>query len=468
MRADLNFDTYQSPFSWRYGSDEMRQVFSEVNKRKTWRKVWVALARAQQKAGLLTKNELSAIEKNAQNIDIAKAQAIEKEIYHDLMAEIKVFAAQSGKAGGKIHLGATSMDIEDNADILRIGKALNIIETELIKLLKSFAHLVKKYQNTVCMGFTHLQPAEPTTLGLRFSVYAQDLLFDLRLLRYFKNNLQAKGMKGAVGTSASYTKLLKGSKFDAQILSKLVMEELKLRESTVTTQTYPRKIDLHLVYVLSSIAQSLNKFCFDLRILESPNFGELSEKRNEKRVGSSAMPFKRNPDKAEKVCSLARYVSSQASVAWANAAESLLERTLDDSANRRIFIPESFLATDEILEVTGELVDNLEVLEENIKKNLEKYGPFAATESLMMEAVKNGADRQEIHERIRQIAMAAWAQIDRVGENPLVNLLKSDKMITRFVARQTIPKLFDPATHTGLARELCANFLKELEKEVSL
>lgn len=467
MKSDLNFNTYQSPFSWRYGSDEMREIFSEVNKRKTWRKVWVALARAQQKAGLLEKKELEVIEKNAQKIDIARAQQIEKEIYHDLMAEIKVFAEQSGKAGGKIHLGATSMDIEDNADIIRIEKALEIIATRLKKLLKSFALLIRKYKNTVCMGYTHLQPAEPTTLGLRFSVYAQDLLFDLRLLRYFKNNLVAKGMKGAVGTSASYVKLLKNKNLDAKTLSKLVMDELSLKESTITTQTYPRKIDLHLTNVLSSIAQSLNKFAFDLRIMQSPNFGEWAEARGEKRVGSSAMPFKRNPDRAEKVCSLAKYVSSLVAIAWANAAESLLERTLDDSANRRIFIPEAFLATDEILETTDDLVTNLTVAEENIKKNLEKYGPFAGTESLMMQAVENGADRQQIHERIRQIAMEAWSQIDKSGTNPLVNLLEKDKIITRFVDRETIPQLIDPTAHIGLAPELCANFLRELEKELS-
>jgi len=467
MRADLNFDTYQSPFSWRYGSDEMRKIFSEINKRKLWRKIWVALAHAQQKAGLLTKQELTSLEKNTNKIDIALAQKFEKEIYHDLMAEIKVFAMQSGKAGGKIHLGATSMDIEDNADIIRIIQATDIIESKIIKLEKTFSRQIRKYKNTVCMGYTHLQPAEPTTLGLRFSIYAQDLLFDLKLIRNFKNNLLAKGMKGAVGTSASYAKLLKNSKIDAQTMSKMVMDELGLKESIIATQTYPRKIDLLLAQALSSVAQSLHKFCFDLRILESPNIGEWSEKRDEKRVGSSAMPFKRNPDKAEKVCSLARYISSLVNIAWANAAESLLERTLDDSANRRIFIPEAFLAADEILEVTEKLVANLLVNESNIKNNLEKYGPFAGTESLMLEAVKNGANRQEIHEKIRQIAMEAWNQIDKNGANPIAHLLARDKIIIKFVDREKIPQLIDPTAHAGLAQQQCTIFLKELNKELS-
>ncbi len=465
--TNLNFDTYQSPFTWRYGSEKMRAIFSEVNKRKLWRKIWVALASAQQKAGLLTKEEYRDIEKKSEKIDIEKANEIEKEIYHDLMAEISVFATQAGKAGGKIHLGATSMDIEDNADALRIKEALEIIEDKLKILIKSFAIKIKTYQNTVCMGYTHLQPAEPTTLGYRLSVYAQDLLNDLHFLRYFKENMETKGFKGAVGTSASYVKLLQDKKIGAQKLSEQIMKDLNLKESLVSNQTYPRKTDLHLIYVLSSIAESLHKFCFDLRILQSPNFGEWSEPRSEKRVGSSAMPFKRNPDKAEKVCSLARYIKPLIDIAWDNAASSLLERTLDDSASRRIFIPESFLATDEILTVTNQLVEGLVVFEENIKRNVEKYGPFAGTESLMMEAVKNGASRGQIHETIRTIAMKAWAKINEGQKNPLVNLLKNDKIITKYVESSDIPHLIDPATHTGLAQKRCLLIIKKIENELN-
>lgn len=466
MKSDLDFTTYQSPFSWRYGSDQMREIFSEINKRKIWRKVWVALARAQDKAGLLTHDEFLAISKNAQKIDIKKAQQIEKEIYHDLMAEIKVYAAQSGKAGGKIHLGATSMDIEDNADILRFTQALEIVENKIISLIKSWSFKVKKYKSTVCMAYTHLQPAEPTTLGYRFAIYAQDLLFDLNLLRYFKNNLVAKGMKGAVGTSASFVLLLKGKSISAKGLSQLVTDELNLKESTVSTQTYPRKMDLHLLYVLASIAQSLHKFAFDLRIMSSPNFGEWAEARSEKRVGSSAMPFKRNPDRAEKVCSLARYIASLVNVAWSNAAESLLERTLDDSANRRVYIPEAFLTVDEILTTTEDLVAGLVILENNIKKNLDRFGLFAGTESLMIKAVENGADRQEIHERIRQISMEAWGELDQTNINPLVNLLQKDKIIAKFVAREDIPHLLEPSFHIGLAQEKCVVLLKEIKSQL--
>src|SRR3990167_2854250 len=381
----VNFDTYQSPFSWRYGSEKMRSIFSEVNRRKTWRKIWVSLAKAQYKAGLVTKEELQDIEKNSKKIDIEKSLLIEKEIYHDVMAEIRNFSQSAKIGGGKIHLGATSTDIDDNAEIMRIKEALEIIEDKIKILLNNFANKINKYQNLVCMGYTHLQPAEPTTVGYRLAVYAQDLLNDFKLIRTIRRQIKGKGVKGAVGTSASYEKLLKQSKFDAIWLSSEVMENLNIDEVTVSGQTYPRKTDYILLSYLASIAQSLHKFCFDLRIMQSPNFGEWSESRDEKRVGSSAMPFKKNPDKAEKVCSLARFVASLAPVAWNNAANSLLERTLDDSASRRIIIPETFLAIDECLETTSKLVEGLVINEDNIKANLDKFGPFAATETLMME-----------------------------------------------------------------------------------
>jgi len=462
---DINFKIYQSPFSWRYGSDEMRQIFSEEKRRRLWRKIWVALAKAQNKAGLVADSEFNDLKKHESAVDIKRSLEIEKEIYHDLMAEVRVFAEKAKVGGGKIHLGATSMDISDNADTIRIKEALSLVEKELIDLLKSFTSQIKKYQDVVCMGYTHLQPAEPTTLGYRLCLYAQDLLNDLKILRFVKNNLKAKGIKGAVGTSASYEKLLKNTTMDAFKLEQEVMSDLNLSESTVAGQTYPRKTDLNLIIVLASIAQSIHKFCLDLRLMQSPNFGEWSEPLDTKRVGSSAMPFKRNPDKSEKVCSLARYIQSLVQLAWDNAANSFLERTLDDSANRRIFIPESFLAADEILVETNKLVAGLIVYEQNIKSNLDKYGRFAGTEVLMMEAVKRGANRQEIHETVRKISMQAWGEVNKGNPNPLVDLLKSDKIISKFIKSGEINTLTDPATHTGLAQMRCQMFLKELKKE---
>ena len=443
----------------------MRKIFSEEYRRKLWRKIWVVLARDQNKAGLVADKELNDLEKNATNIDFKRSQEIEKEIYHDLMAEVRVFAEKAKVGGGKIHLGATSADITDNADVIRIKEALSLVEKNLVLLIKTFAEKISKYQNLVCMGYTHLQPAEPTTLGYRFSLYAQDLLNDLRLLRFIKNNLKAKGIKGAVGTSASYERLLVGTKMDAFKLEREVLADLGLVGATVAGQTYPRKSDLHLIIVLASIAQSIHKFCLDLRLMQSPNFGEWSEPIGEKRVGSSAMPFKRNPDKSEKICSLSRYIQSQVQLAWDNAANSFLERTLDDSANRRIFLPESFLATDEILVETNKLVAGLIVYEENVKKNLDKFGKFAGTEVMMMEAVSRGADRQQIHEAIRRISMQAWEEVNQGKQNPLVDLLKRDKIIGKVVKNEEVEKLTDPAQHTGLAAGRCQLFLKELKEE---
>ena len=463
-KNQVNFDTYQSPFSWRYGSDEMRSLFSEINKRKTWRKVWVALAKVQNKLGLITKSELAAIIKNQKNVDIKKAHEIEKEIKHDLMSELKTFAAQSGKAGGKIHLGATSQDIEDNADVMNFLRAIDLIETKLKQLLLAFAQKIENNKDLVCMGYTHLQPAEPTTLGYRYAAYAQDLLLDLRFLAYVKTQIKGKGVKGAVGTSASYFSLL-GQK--ANYMEEAVLKELQIEAFDVTTQVYPRKIDYLVLSALASIAQSLYKFAFDLRIMQSPGFGELQEPFGPKQVGSSAMPFKRNLQISEKICSLARYISAQTKIAWDNAANSLLERTLDDSATRRIILPESFLATDEIISQAKNIVENLVVNKENIKRNLEKFGPFAGVENLMMKAVKNGADRQVIHEAIRKASMAAWDKIALEQANPLVKLLKSDKIITKFVKPDQIAQLINPAKHIGFAPKRCILFLKELNREVA-
>lgn len=463
MKSDLNFETYQSPFSWRYGSDEMRAIFSEVNKRKTWRKVWVALARAQSKFGLVTKLELADLIKNQNNIDIKKAHEIEAEIKHDLMAEIKTYAAQSKIGGGKIHLGATSADIEDNADVINFQKALEIVEKKLKDLLREFSKKIKENKNLICMAYTHLQPAQPTTLGYRFSIYAQDLLLDLKFLSYVKNQLKGKGIKGAVGTSASYFSLL-GQK--AKSMEDDVMRQLQIKAFDVTGQVYPRKIDYLILTVLSSIAQSLYKFAFDVRIMQSPGFGEWMEPFSLNQVGSSAMPFKRNPQTSERICSIGRFINSLTHVAWENAANSLLERTLDDSAARRIIIPQAFLAADEILLHAILIIKDLKINKKNIQRNLDTYGPFALTESLMIEAVKNGADRQQIHEKIRKLSMIAWQKINQSQVNPLVNLLKSDKMITKFVAQQTIPKLIDPSAHIGLAQKNCSILLKELNKEL--
>lgn len=464
MKSDIDFTTYQSPFSWRYGSDEMRQIFSEVNKRQTWRQVWVALAKAQNKLGLVSKKELDDIANNKNKVDIKKAHEIEAEIKHDLAAELKTFAIQAKIGGGKIHLGATSQDIEDNADVINFKKALALIEENLKNLVLEFAKKIRQNKNLVCMGYTHLQPAEPTTVGYRFSLYAQDLLLDLELLRFTKKITRGKGFKGAVGTYASYYALLGEN---AQKMEEAALTDLELEAFTVSGQVYPRKMDYLILFLLSSIAQSLFKFAQDVRIMQSPGFGEWMEPFSKKQVGSSAMPFKRNPITCEKICSLSRYIKSLAQVAWDNAANSNLERTLDDSAARRLIIPDSFLATDEILSEATKVIKDLVINKKNIAKNLQLYGSFSGTEKLMMKAVTAGANRGQIHEVIRRIALVAWYQINSGHPNPLKNLLKRDKIITKFVLSEQIPQLLDPAKHTGLAQKRCALFLRELDKKIS-
>lgn len=433
----------------------MRQVWSEIYKRKLWRKIWVALARAQHEAGLVSKEELDDLVKHQDEINIERAHEIEKDIRHDLMAEVKTYAQQAKIGGGKIHLGATSMDIEDNADAVRILESLIIIEKKLKGLLLAFSKKIDTYKGTPCMGYTHLQPAEPTTLGYRFAFYTQDLLLDLKLLRFVKSELKGKGMKGAVGTAASYVALVGEEK--AAKLEEKIMDELHIDAATITNQTTPRKFEYFMSCALSSIAQSLYKFAFDLRLMQSPGFGEWQEPFGAKQVGSSAMPFKKNPWKAEQICSLARLIFNLANIARDNSAHMLLERTLDDSANRRVFIPEMFLAVDEILQSSTKIVEGLIINEEQVEKNLEKYGPFAAEEAILMAAVKNGADRQKMHEVLRELAMNT--------STPLTKLLVNDKRIMQFLDVSQVKNLLDPKSHIGLAPQFCQKILREIRGE---
>ena len=462
LRSGYNYNTFLSPFTWRYGSQEMRRVWSEEHKRRLWRWVWVALAEAEHEAGLVSEAELADLRAHQDEVDIARSHEIEAEIGHDKMAEIRVYAEQCPIGGGKIHLGATSADVEDNADILRIKESLRLVRQRLVDLLEAFAAQIERYQSLPAMGYTHLQPAEPTTLGYRLCQYAQDLLIDLESLDNLMTNLKAKGLKGAVGTSTSYAQLLQDTGMTPAELEQLVMEKLGLEAAPVSTQVYPRKQDFLVLTTLASIAQSLHRFAFDLRVLHAAPFGELSEPFGARQVGSTAMPFKRNPVTAEKICSLARYASTLPKVAWDNAALSLLERTLDDSANRRVILPEAFLALDEMLIAARRIITGLVVHRENIERNLSTYGVFAATETLLMELVKAGADRQEMHERIRQHTMAAWEAIHRGEENPLVERLSSDSDLLAFLSAERVRELLDAVSFVGDAPARCAEFLRVL------
>ena len=445
--------TYASPFSWRYGRAELRELFSERERRRLWRAVWVALARSQSRSGLVSAYELADIAAHAGEIDIAAAHAIEREIGHDLMAEIRVFASQATVGGGKIHLGATSMDVEDTVETYRMRRALALLGESLHALLGGFAARVEQYASLACMGYTHLQPAEPTTLGYRLAVYAQDLLIDETQLRAAYDALTAKGIRGAVGTSASYERLLAGTGRSARDQEDEILAEFDLNARDVSTQTYPRKLDYLVLSSLAGLGASLSKFAADVRVLSSPGFGEVFEPFGAKQVGSSAMPFKRNPVLAERIDSLARLLVGYADAAWQNAATNLLERTLDDSANRRTILPEAFLCADELLALARKIVAGLRVDERRVAQNLRTYGPFAGSEAVMMEAVKAGGNRQELHESIRDAAMLAHERLAAGAENPLADLLASDERLLRFLAPAEIRTLLDPTDHIGDAPE---------------
>ncbi|HUN28368.1 MAG TPA: adenylosuccinate lyase [Alphaproteobacteria bacterium] len=446
----MNYRTYASPFSWRYGSAELRTLFSEEERRKLWRAVWVALAQAQSHAGLITAAEVADLRAHAHEIDIDAALAIEREIHHDLMAEIRVFAAQAKIGGGKLHLGATSMDIEDTVETYRLRLGLAAVGANLHGLLQSFAAKVRQYADLVCMAFTHLQPAEPTTLGYRLGVYAQDLSIDDANLRFVFDQLTTKGLRGAVGTAASYEHLLDHQGTSA-MFEEHVLEQFGLRARDVSTQTYPRKLDYLLLSGLAGLGASLSKFAADVRILSSPEFGELAEPFGRSQIGSSAMPFKRNPILCERIDSLARLLVGYSDVAWQNAATNYLERTLDDSANRRTILPEAILCADEIVSLARKVIDGLRVEERRITHNLRVYGPFAGTEAVMMEAARAGGDRQVLHERIRDAAMEAWAALARDEDNPLAQTLAADSTLTALVDPAEIRRLLDPSKHVGTA-----------------
>lgn len=463
MPPQFTHEIFLSPFSWRYGSDAMRRVWSEANKRRLWRRMWVALAQAESIAGLVTPEQVADLRAHQDDIDIEAAHALEKSLQHDLMAEVKVFASQCLVGGRIIHLGATSMDIEDNADVLRLREALSLIRAGLRDVLSSLKKQIETWAERPCIAYTHLQPAEPTTIGYRLALYGQDLLTDLEEIERVLGNLRGKGIKGAVGTAASYTQLVDGTSLTAAALETHVMDAVGLRAYPITGQTYPRKQDLLIVGAVSSLASSLYKFAFDVRLLQSPSIGEWSEPFGAQQVGSSAMPFKRNPINAEKIDSLGRLVASLAQVMWDNASQSLLERTLDDSANRREVFPALFLATDEMLIVANKLINGLCIDERAVERNLLRYGSFAATERLLMELGKAGADRQHMHEILRNYSMSAWSAIADGAPNPLIDDLCADNILTSYISGERIRLLLNAANYVGDAPARAKAFAAQIE-----
>ncbi|MBN8634176.1 MAG: adenylosuccinate lyase [Anaerolineae bacterium] len=442
-------DTFLSPFTWRYGTGAMRHLWSEVHKRRLWRRLWVALATAEQSAGLVQPEQVADLAAHVDDIDIARAEAIEADIHHDLMAEVQTFAEQCRIGGGIIHLGATSADIEDNADVLRIRDSLDLILVALRDLLVVFADKIAALADEPIMAYTHIQPAEPTTMGYRLALYAQDLVDDYLTLKSVRANLRGKGFKGAVGTGAAYAELLHGTGITPGDLERLIMSNLDLPAYPIASQTYPRKQDWQVISALAGAAGSLYKFAFDLRLLQSPVIDEWHEPFGSKQVGSSAMPFKRNPINAEKMNSLGRMVAALVDVAWNNASHSLLERTLDDSANRREILPVAFLATDEMLKVAKRILAGMVISHEAAARNFARFGVFSAVERVLMAAVKAGADRQAMHEVLRQESIAAWQLISAGQPNPLVDALASHPVLTTYLSSETIRALLDATAHLG-------------------
>ncbi len=439
--------TYQSPFSWRYGSQEMRELWGVKRTRLLWRKIWTALAEAQIPFGLVTTDQAAELGSKVSDLNLDRSFELELNLKHDLVAELSAFAEQCPSAGGILHLGATSTDIKDNALVIQQKEALELILAQTRQLLILFADRIQEWADLPLMGYTHLQAAEPTTLGFRLAGYGQDLLMGYLDLADLSGQIKAKGFTGAVGTSASFAALLGEENLPG--FQEEMFRKLDLEFFPVTNQTYPRLQDYQLISRLAGIGAPLYRLAFDLRILQSPGFGELSEPFGKAQVGSSAMPFKQNPILSEKINSLGRYLAQLPRIAWDNTAHSLLERTLDDSANQRIYLPEAFLCLDEILTGALRILSGLEIRPEAIQRNLHEFGLFAGTERLLMELVKAGADRQEMHEIIRAHTLAAWDEV-RLGQpNPIKDLLVNDPALTQYLDEKQVDTFLEISAYLG-------------------
>lgn len=475
MENIFDHASYLSPFTDRYGSSEMRAIWSERYKRKLWRRLWVALAESLQQFQLVTTAQVEDLRAHQEDIDLVAANALEVETRHDIMAEIRTFAEQCPVGGSIIHLGATSADIEDNAEIMRIREALALIIAQVRALLAALAKRINQWADVPSMGFTHLQAAEPTTVGYRLAQYGQDLLLDLQQLEYVLAHLRGKGLRGAVGTSASFADLL-GEEQDglAQCqhvdgvtektleLEARFMGTLGLRASLVSTQTYPRKQDWLVLNALAGVAGSLYKLAFDLRILQSPGFGEWFEPAGAKQVSSSAMPFKRNPVSAETINSLGRLIAQLPRVSWDNAAHSLLERTLDDAANRREILPTAFLALDEMLHRAIDIITSLYIDVEAMKKNLTYFELVTSIERVLSFCVRQGGDRQQLHEILREHVVVMNSEMRAGYPNSLKEHLASDKRISQFIAPEALDAILNLSGYVGDAPYRASRLVEEI------
>lgn len=452
-------DTYTSPFSARYASKEMQYVFSPDFKFKTWRKLWIALAEAEKELGLdITQEQIDEMKAHAGDINYDVARAREKEVRHDVMSHVYAFGVQCPKAEPIIHLGATSCYVGDNTDVITMREGLKIVKKKLVNAMASIAKFADQYKDMPCLGFTHFQPAQPTTVGKRASLWLMDLVMDYEQLCHTIDSLMLLGSKGTTGTQASFLELFDGDHEKCRQLDKKIAEKMGFKKCfPVSGQTYARKLDTIVVNTLALIAQSACKFSNDLRLLQ--NLQEVEEPFEKNQIGSSAMAYKRNPMRSERIASLARYVMVDAlNPAWTASAQ-WFERTLDDSANKRISVAEAFLATDGILDLYINVSSGLVVYPKVIRAHLLAKLPFMATENILMDAVKKGGDRQDLHEHIRRHSMAA-AQVVKAegGENDLVDRIAADPAFN--MTKEEILSTMQPENFVGRAPEQVTEFLQ--------
>ncbi len=453
-------DRYETPLNSRYASKEMQFLFSPDFKFRTWRKLWIALAESEQELGLpITDAQIAELKAHQDDINYEVAKEEEKRRRHDVMSHVYAYGVQCPKAKPIIHLGATSCYVGDNTDVITMTEGLRLLEKKLVNLMDKLSRFALEYKDLPCLGFTHYQPAQPTTVGKRASLWLQDVLMDYEQLEYQLSQMKLLGSKGTTGTQASFMELFDGDEEKIRQLDKKIAEKMGFASCfAVSGQTYSRKLDYQVCSVLSGIAQSAYKFAGDLRLLQ--HMKEVEEPFEKTQIGSSAMAYKRNPMRSERICSLARYVICDTLNPAMTGATQWLERTLDDSANKRIAVAEAFLATDAILELYNNVVDGMVVYPKMIEKHLLEELPFMATENIMMEAVKRGGDRQELHERIRQHSMDAGAVVKTEGgKNDLLERIAADPAFG--MTTEELESVMDPKNFIGRAPSQTEEFVKD-------
>lgn len=454
-----DFSVYQNPLNTRYASKEMQHNFSDEKRFKLWRKCWIALAESEMELGLnITQAQVDELKAHAEDINFELAQQFEREVRHDVMAHVKAYGAQAPQAMPIIHLGATSCFVNCNSEVIILDDALDIILKKLVNVMDKLKKFALTYKDVPALGFTHLQPAQLTTVGKRATLWLQDLEMDYLDLMDLKSHVKLRGVKGTTGTQASFMELFNGDEEKVKELERRVVKKLGYdKVYGVTGQTYPRKFDYNVLCVLSQIAQSAYKFAGDIRILQ--NMKEIEEPFEKKQIGSSAMAYKRNPMRSERICSIARYVMSLPTNSAMTSSSQWFERTLDDSANRRIVNAQAFLATDAILNIYMNVAENLVVYEKVIAKHIQAELPFMATENIMMECVKAGGNRQELHEVIRQLSMEAGKNVKVEGkENNLIELIKAEPLFS--AAKDKMEEILDAKNFVGRAPSQTVEFIE--------